>query len=124
MNWYLKVLRNNYANFDGRARRTEYWMYTLVNFIIVLVLYLLAMGLRGNALGTLFLTVYFLYTLAVIIPGLAVAARRLHDTGRSGWWQLIALVPLIGGIVLLVFLATEGHQGVNEFGGDPKGVSA
>ncbi|HET7268449.1 MAG TPA: DUF805 domain-containing protein [Oleiagrimonas sp.] len=123
MNWYLEVLRNNYANFTGRARRQEYWMYTLVNCIIAVVLYVLAIALRGNALGAIFMVAYALYALAVLIPGLAVAARRLHDTGRSGWWQLIALVPFVGGIILLVFLVLEGHQGSNEFGGDPKAVS-
>ncbi|MEW1615212.1 MULTISPECIES: DUF805 domain-containing protein [unclassified Streptomyces] len=112
MNWYLAVLKN-YAGFSGRARRKEYWLFTLINLIVVAIL----MGL-GAAIDT---TVpYLIYMVATIIPSLAVMVRRLHDTGRSGWWFLISFVPLVGGIVLLVFLASEGKAEANEYGTNPK----
>jgi uncharacterized membrane protein YhaH (DUF805 family) len=113
VNWYLAVLKN-YAGFTGRARRTEYWMFALINGIIVVVLDVISTLIK---LGTLLGAVYLL---AVLIPSLAVGARRLHDTGRSGWWLLIGLVPLIGTIVLIVFAATEGEQGDNAYGPNPK----
>jgi len=119
MNWYLQALKN-YANFGGRARRKEYWYFTLFNFIIAFLLGFIdgilgsfspeaGMGLLGG-----------LYTLAILIPGLAVSVRRLHDTERSGWWLLIALVPLIGAIVLLVFMVQDSKAGSNKFGENPK----
>ena len=120
MQWYLKVLRE-YATFSGRARRTEFWMFTLVSTIISIVLGLVD-GLAGlsssNGLGVL----GGIYSLAVLIPSLAVGVRRLHDTGRSGWWWFISLVPLVGIIVLIVFWASEGIHGPNEHGPNPKMV--
>jgi uncharacterized membrane protein YhaH (DUF805 family) len=117
MNWYLAVLKN-YVGFSGRARRTEYWMFTLVNAIIFLVLYLLA--LAAHAL----IVLYILYGIAVLLPSLAVGFRRLHDTGRSAWWILIGLVPFVGGIVLLVLTCLPGTPGPNQYGPDPKAVAA
>lgn len=125
MNWYLAVLKN-YAGFSGRASRREYWMFTLINFIILVVLQVLmnaTMTLpdefgQGGSLGFGYY-LYILYTLATMIPALAVSVRRLHDTDRSGWWVLIGLVPLIGAIVLLVFFCQQGTQGDNRFGSDP-----
>ncbi|AWL87335.1 hypothetical protein AMK14_09505 [Streptomyces sp. TSRI0445] len=112
MNWYLAVLKN-YAGFSGRARRKEYWMFTLINFVIAVVLQIV-----GFAIDTQ--VPYYIYFAATLIPSLAVAVRRLHDTGRSGWWLLIALVPLVGAIVLIVFLASEGKPETNEHGVNPK----
>ncbi|OCC11665.1 DUF805 domain-containing protein [Streptomyces sp. PTY087I2] len=112
MNWYLAVLKN-YAGFSGRARRKEYWMFTLISFGISLVL-----SIIGGAIDASFLS--YIYTLAILIPSLAVGVRRLHDTGRSGWWLLIALVPLVGAIILIVFLASEGKPETNEHGVNPK----
>jgi uncharacterized membrane protein YhaH (DUF805 family) len=113
VNWYLAVLKN-YAGFSGRARRTEYWMFFLFNLIITSVLNAISMAMdQGSLLGGI-------YGLAVLIPGLAVAVRRLHDTGRSGWWLLLGLVPVVGTIVLIVFLATEGERGSNAHGPNPK----
>lgn len=112
MNWYLAVLKN-YAGFSGRARRKEYWMFTLISFVISLVLTII-----GSAIGVEFIS--YIYSIGVLIPTLAVAVRRLHDTGRSGWWLLIALVPLVGAIVLIVFLASEGKPETNEHGANPK----
>ena len=114
MEWYLKVLRQ-YADFAGRARRKEYWMFTLVNVIISVVLAILDNMLKIGLLG-------LLYSLAVFLPSLGVGVRRLHDTGRSGWWLLIGLIPLIGWIVLIVFLTTDGERQPNAYGPDPKAV--
>ncbi len=113
MEWYLKVIQN-YVGFTGRARRTEYWMFVLFNFIISIVLSLLEYfaGL-GRVLTTL-------YGLALFLPGLAVSVRRLHDTGRSGLWVLISFIPIIGAIILIIFMCMEGERGYNKYGPDPK----
>ncbi|MFJ1733870.1 DUF805 domain-containing protein [Streptomyces sp. NPDC088254] len=112
MHWYVDVLKK-YAVFGGRARRQEYWMFTLFSVIVSIVLAIIDAAIGSSILG-------IIYSLAVLLPSLGVAVRRLHDTGRSGWWLLIALVPLIGAIVLIVFLASEGKRGPNEYGPDPK----
>lgn len=122
MDWYLKVIRN-YVGFSGRARRKEYWMFFLFNLIISIVLAIVdgALGLKiGGEQGAGLLGL--VYSLAVLLPGIAVSIRRLHDTGRSGWWLLIALVPFIGFIVLLVFMVLDSQGGNNEYGPNPKGV--
>ncbi|WP_137991322.1 DUF805 domain-containing protein [Streptomyces vilmorinianum] len=112
MNWYLDVLKK-YAVFNGRARRKEFWMFTLFSVIVSIVL-----SIIDSALGIQLLSL--IYTLAVLIPTLAVSVRRLHDTGRSGWWILIGLIPLVGAIILIVFYATEGNQTDNAHGPNPK----
>ena len=148
LNWYLTVLRK-YAVFGGRARRREFWFFNLVSFVVIIVLTVL-----DNALGTfdqetdlgLFESLYYL---AVLIPSLAVTARRLHDTDRSGWWMLLMLpfmvatvmgamaegempenmgmiitistIGLIALIALLVFTVLDSHPGDNRFGPNPKG---
>jgi uncharacterized membrane protein YhaH (DUF805 family) len=119
MNWYLTVLKN-YVGFSGRARRTEYWMFALFNFIILLVLAILAAVTKSY----FFWVLYALYALAVIVPGVAVTWRRMQDTGRNGLWILLGLIPFVGSIVLLVFMLLPGTPGPNEFGPDPKAVSA
>jgi uncharacterized membrane protein YhaH (DUF805 family) len=119
MSWYLEVLKK-YAVFSGRARRMEYWMFVLFNIIIIVVLALIdyltgtfspraGVGLLGG-----------LYSLAVLIPSIAVTVRRLHDTGRTGWWILIGLIPVIGNIVLLIFMVLDSEPGANEYGPNPK----
>lgn len=115
MNWYLAVLKN-YAGFSGRARRQEYWMFTLINVVLDVVLYSLFLISHS----TIFTLLSSLYGLAILLPGLAVFVRRMHDTGRSGWWFFLALIPLVGVIIQLVWLATEGNQGPNSYGPDPK----
>mgnify|MGYP006074627261 FL=1 len=119
MNWYLKVMKQ-YADFDGRARRTEYWMFVLFNIIFSVVAVVLdnVLGIAMEGIG--YGPLYGLYVLAMIIPSLAVAVRRLHDTGKSGWMLLIALIPIIGSIWLLVLYATDGNPGENEYGSNPK----
>ena len=115
MNWYLKCWKQ-YADFTGRARRTEYWMFTLVNFLIS---FLLNLVLVGTFLG---LSFYYIYSLAIFIPSLAVCVRRLHDVGRSGWWYLIGLIPVIGWILLIVWFCTDSQPGANKWGENPKGM--
>lgn len=103
MNWYLSCLKDHYADFDGRAKRTEFWMYILFNWIASIIV-----GVIGYALGISWLGT--IYGLAVLVPTLAVGARRLHDTGRSGWWWLICLVPFIGFIWLIVLWCLESKK--------------
>jgi uncharacterized membrane protein YhaH (DUF805 family) len=123
MNWYLEVLKK-YAVFNGRARRKEYWYFLLFNIIVSIVLAVIddvtgsfspeaGMGLLGG-----------IYTLAVLIPSIAVSVRRLHDTERSGWWLLIGLIPLIGAIVLIVFMVQDSKPGQNQYGANPKDATA
>lgn len=119
MNWYLAVLKN-YAGFSGRARRKEYWMFALFYSIFAVVAIILD-NLFGTAIeGASYGLIYCLYVLAFFIPGLAVAVRRLHDVGKSGWMILIALIPLIGAIWLLVLMVTDSTPGANEYGSNPK----
>ena len=123
MDWYFESLKK-YAVFDGRAGLKEYWYFNLFSFIIIIILSVIdivtgtfnakvGMGLLGG-----------IYTLAVLIPGIAVSVRRLHDTDRSGWWLLINGIPLIGIIVFLVFTAQDGTPGDNQYGSNPKGTTA
>ena len=102
MNWFIDCITKNYANFNGRARRQEYWMFTLFNFLLNLALTIVGMILVSisSSLVSVINIISFVAWAALFIPSLAVAVRRLHDTDRSGWWVLIALVPLIGAIVL------------------------
>ena len=119
MNWYLKVLKN-YAGFSGRARRKEYWMFALFN-LIFLILAVIADNLVGTTISGLpYGLFYFVYAFAILIPGLAVAVRRLHDVGKSGWFMFILLIPLIGAIWLLVLVCTDGNPGKNVYGLNPK----
>ena len=115
MNWYLGCWKK-YAEFSGRARRQEFWMFVLFNFLASV-----ALGFVDGILGTS-CALGGLYSLAVLIPALAVGVRRLHDTDRSGWMMLISLIPLVGAIVLLVFLCSDSKPGENRFGANPKGM--
>ncbi len=116
----VKSVFGQYATFTGRARRSEYWYFTLFNFLVSLVISVLwAVILRGE--GSLnFLS--GIWTLATFVPSLAVSIRRLHDTGKSGWYCLISLIPLVGAIILIVFLATDSQPGTNQYGPNPKGM--
>lgn len=122
MNWYIQVLKK-YAVFSGRARRKEYWMFVLFNIIFAVVAVILDNILGTSFQGAGYGLFYLLYGLAVIIPSIAVGVRRLHDTDRSGWWLLICLIPIIGGIWLIVLLATAGTAGENKYGADPKAAA-
>ena len=103
----IKICFSKYADFNGRAKRPEFWWFTLFLFLANLVL-----GMLGDMISMLF-------SLATLLPSLAVGARRLHDTNRSGWWQLLWLIPVIGWIVMIVFLVQEGEAGDNRFGNAP-----
>lgn len=123
MNWYIEVLKK-YAVFNGRARRKEYWYFILFHMIISLVVGVID-GLTGSFSGEVGVGLLgAIYALALLIPSIAVIVRRLHDTDRSGWWILISLIPLIGTIVLIVFLVLDSTPGANRFGENPKEVSA
>lgn len=115
----MQLFFANYVNFEGRSRRAEYWWPVAFNMIVLILLYLLAIG--GGILAVLAGLLYLIYALAVILPGLSVVIRRLHDLDKSGWWWFIGFVPLIGGLVLLYWFCQPGTVGPNTFGADPKG---
>lgn len=119
MSWYLGALKN-YADFGGRARRREYWYFTLFNTLALLVLVILdvILGTFSEELSVGLLE--GVYILAVLIPSFAVSVRRLHDTDRSGWWLLIGVVPFVGGLALLVLVLLDSQPGPNEYGPNPK----
>ncbi|AZG73573.1 DUF805 domain-containing protein [Shewanella livingstonensis] len=118
MDWYVKVLKQ-YFDFSGRARRKEFWMFGLVSMIISIVLTLLDMGvgLYNDLYGAgLFSSIY---SLAIMIPSIAVSARRLHDTDHSAWWLLLMFIPLLGVLILLVVMCFNSKED-NEYGPNPK----
>lgn len=119
MNWYLEVLRK-YAQFDGRSRRKEYWLFVLVNMVVSFLLTFIDRftGTFDPDIGLGLLS--GIYALAVFIPAIAVACRRLHDTGRTAWWLLILVVPLIGWVVLVVFFVQDSQEEENQYGISPK----
>ena len=117
MEWYIKVLKQ-YADFSGRARRKEYWMFTLFNIIMMFVLMFVIMMVKGSPAMLALATIA--YSLYIIIPSIAVVVRRLHDIGKSGWWYFIVLVPLVGGILLIVWLCTDSQADENNWGANPK----
>ena len=129
MEWYLKVMRDNYSNFKGRARRKEYWMYTLIFTVLLIALMTIMFSVlsfsdeTGIETGpgvylTVILVIVFLF--AHFIPTIALTVRRLHDTGKSGWWYLIVLVPYLGNFVIFIFTLIDGDRGDNKYGSNPK----
>lgn len=123
MKWYLGVLKK-YAVFSGRARRKEYWYFALFSTLVQLLLMVIDYSIGTSDLKTGTSLLVAIYSLAVAIPYLAVSVRRLHDTGRSGWWLFIVLVPIIGGLALLVFTLQNSKPGENQYGPNPKGEAA
>lgn len=121
MSWYLMALKK-YAVFSGRAQRAEYWFFVLFNVIISILLTVLDAVLGTFDVQSGYGVLSSIYALAMFIPSLAVTVRRLHDTSRTGWWILIALIPLIGAIVLLIFLVFDSAPGENDYGPNPKEV--
>lgn len=111
MDWFKKGIRN-YANFSGRARRKEYWYFVLVQMGLVIIAMILDVIIFNSEIGLFYIVV----ALGLFLPGLAVTIRRLHDTSRSGWWFLISILPLIGSIILLVFLASDTKLEINQWG--------
>ena len=124
MDYMLMPLRR-YAEFSGRSRRKEYWMFILGVIIVAVVLSIIEgilglSGMIGGAYGPL----TTLFMLAILVPGIAVQVRRFHDQDKSGWFVLLGLIPLLGGLIVLVFMCLEGTKGDNRFGADPKGANA
>jgi len=121
MDWMLMPLRR-YADFQGRSRRKEYWMFVLGVVVVAIVLSFIeaALGLSGMVFG-LYGPLTALLVLAIIVPGIAVQVRRFHDQDKTGWLVLLGFIPIVGGIILLVFMLLEGTKGPNQYGPDPKG---
>ncbi|MCL2098707.1 MAG: DUF805 domain-containing protein [Bacteroidales bacterium] len=118
MKWYLTVL-SRYADFSGRARRKEFWFFVLFNFIFLFTALIIDNAAEITVRNGGFGVFYLLYVISVFIPGMAVTVRRLHDTGKSGWLLLIALIPIVGAIWLLVLMMLAGQSGKNEYGQNP-----
>lgn len=125
MEWFTKVL-SQYSDFNGRARRKEYWMFQLIVGLIFLAAMIVIGGLAAATSSTtlfyVMMAVLMIGGLALMVPSWAVTARRLHDTGKSGWLQLISLIPYVGIIVVWVLCALEGNPGPNQYGPDPKAL--
>lgn len=122
MNYFIDCLTKKYACFSGRARRQEYWLFFLFNLIASIIIGVIAGVLVRVTNVTAFAFLGTIYNLAVLIPGFAVFVRRMHDIGKSGWWWLIAFIPLIGIIVLIVFCCLDSQPGENQYGPNPKGL--
>ncbi|WP_375288032.1 DUF805 domain-containing protein [Sphingomonas sp.] len=125
MDWMLMPLRR-YADFSGRSRRKEYWMFALGQAIVLLLITLVAVvtgGFSGDAGGMSVIAIglFLIYAVGVIVPSLAVQVRRFHDQDKSGWFLLLNFIPYVGGLIVLVFMCIEGTKGENRFGPDPKG---
>ncbi len=123
MKWYLKCLKQ-YFDFSGRARRKEYWLFCLFNMIFAIILEIIdtVTGLTFSV-GIVELGILgVIYSLLLFIPGLAVGVRRLHDIGKSGWFYLIGLIPLVGAIIVLIWFCKEGEHKTNKWGPDPKNI--
>ncbi len=116
--YYLDVLQNKYADFDGRARRSEYWFFQLFNLIAIFALAMLAAMFRSDY-GFI---IVFIYILGIIVPYFAVITRRLHDVGKSGWFYFVSFIPVIGPIWMLVLYCTDSEPGENIYGPNPKGI--
>ena len=134
---YMLMPLKRYADFSGRSRRKEYWMFALGIFLAYIVIAILALALGafsmnmqdGAASGFtpmmgLVFALFGILVLAIIVPSIAVQVRRFHDQDKSGWFALLNFVPYIGGIVVFVFMCLEGTKGPNRFGEDPKGATA
>ncbi len=105
MHWFLDPITKHYADFEGRIGRQEYWMFVLISFLIYIVLEVLSLDMISA-----------LVSLALLLPNIGLAARRLHDIGKSGWWQLIGLIPIVGWVIIIVWLATDTVSESNQYG--------
>ena len=109
MHWFIDPIQNHYADFEGRATREQFWMYVLVYFVVYIVLNIVLSWINLENLMVLF-------SLALLLPSIAITARRLHDIDKSGWWQLIGLIPIVGWIIVIIWYAKQGDAGENRFG--------
>jgi len=116
MNWYIDVIKK-YAVFTGRARRKEYLMFMLFNFFVSVIFNIFFYAYQQSYTVAVIMS---LYSLALLLPVLGVTIRRLHDTGRSGWWIFLGLIPIIGAVAVLVFLCLDSEPGANQYGENPK----
>jgi len=116
-NWFIDPVKHHYADFSGRVSRQAYWMFVLVYIVLAIAIAIVESVIGLSILG-------FIFALAVLVPSIALAARRLHDTGLSGWFQLIALIPFLGAIILIVLLARKGEAGANKYGPSTDGSVA
>ena len=126
--YFLDTVKNKYVDFNGRATRSEYWYFVLFSVLISIVLSLidtfainpfLDMTPEEAARGGILIGIF---TLAILLPHIGIAVRRLHDTGKSGWWYFIALIPIIGALILLFFFVTDSQTGENAYGANPKEI--
>ena len=130
MDLMLQPLRR-YADFNGRARRSEYWLFALFVALVQMATGILSWFVGGDLSEDAFATpasaiialLYFGFCLYIFVPSVAVSFRRLHDSGRTAWWMLLVLIPILGHLVLLIFMILDGTPGANRFGDDPKGAS-
>jgi len=113
--YYVEVLKQQYADFNGRARRRDYWMFVLFNVIFAVIASILDGVIGITLIGAI-------YSLAILVPSIAFGVRRLHDIGKSGWWYLIVFIPLVGAIWLIVLFCTDSQAGENEWGANPKEI--
>jgi uncharacterized membrane protein YhaH (DUF805 family) len=123
IDYWKKAITTNYANFDGRARRSEYWYFTLMNIILIIALEVLMgvfIAMNIAIVSYLFIFLLIVASLGLIVPSIAVTVRRLHDIGKSGWFYCVSFIPLAGPIWLLVMLCTDSQAGSNEYGLNPK----
>ena len=126
--YFLDTIKNRYAKFDGRATRSEYWYFILFYFIVSFIVILLDIFVVNPMLGATPEQaqqgglLQIILALALLIPSIAVGVRRLHDIGKSGWWILVGLVPIIGALILIYFYVLDSQAGENQYGSNPKGV--
>lgn len=118
---YMLMPLRRYADFQGRSRRKEYWFFVLGVVIVAIILDIIEriVGLSGSV-GGVYGPLMVIFFLAILVPSIAVQVRRFHDQDKSGWFVLLALIPFIGGLIVLVFMFLEGTRGPNRFGPDPK----
>jgi len=119
MNWYVIPLKK-FADFSGRAQRSEYWYFILFNFLISAGLTFIDLIIGTIDLNTGMGLFSGIFSLAILVPSISVGVRRLHDIDRSGWWMLLALIPVIGAIILIIFFALDSQPDTNRFGSNPK----
>lgn len=117
--WYFEVLTKQYANFEGRARRKSFWLFVLFQIIVVSVLSAITAPLLDSRIKVN--PIVMIYWSITLMPSIAIAVRRLHDTGRSGWWLLLSFIPILGNIILLIFYLQDSIPGDNKYGPNPKG---